>query len=57
MSEFYFLLRSFANDECGATSIEYGLIAAMIGVAMIGAIQKVGSNLSAKYNQVGTALH
>ena len=36
----------FAKDESGATAIEYGLIAALISVAIITAVSLLGNNLS-----------
>ena len=44
------------RDEQGATAIEYGLIAALIAVAAITAMQSLGSELSATFNQVATTL-
>ena len=43
------------RDEAGATAIEYGLIAALIAVA-IAAFQLLGTNLSSIFNSVGTQL-
>jgi pilus assembly protein Flp/PilA len=43
------LFTRFANDESGATAIEYGLIAAMIAVAIIVAGTALGSQLSATF--------
>jgi pilus assembly protein Flp/PilA len=40
------LLNRFAADESGATAIEYGLIAALIAVVIIGATTTLGSNIS-----------
>jgi pilus assembly protein Flp/PilA len=48
------LVKRFAKDESGATAIEYGLIAAGIAVAIITAVNLVGTNLIAKFNQVST---
>jgi pilus assembly protein Flp/PilA len=45
-------IRDFLNDQSGATAIEYGLIAALIAVVIIGAIQLVGTNLSTTFNTV-----
>ncbi len=42
----------FLKDESGATSIEYSLIAALIGVVIITAVTKLGTNLSAKFNNI-----
>jgi pilus assembly protein Flp/PilA len=40
------LFSRFVRDESGATAIEYGLIAALIAVVIIGALQAIGTNLS-----------
>ena len=50
------LWRRLAQDESGATAIEYGLIAALIAVAAIAAFQLVGTNLSGIFNSVATKL-
>jgi pilus assembly protein Flp/PilA len=50
------LFARFVRDESGATAIEYGLIAACIAVAIIGAVQLVGTNLKATFASVSTAL-
>jgi len=42
----------FVRDESGATAIEYGLIAALIAVVIIGAVTLVGTNLSTTFNTV-----
>ena len=44
------------GDEQGATAIEYGLIAALIAVAAITAMQSLGNNLNTTYNTVSTSL-
>ncbi|HEY0105436.1 MAG TPA: Flp family type IVb pilin [Rhizomicrobium sp.] len=46
------LFARFVRDESGATAIEYGLIAALIAVVIIGAIQLVGTNLSGTFSTV-----
>ena len=46
------LLNAFLRDQSGATAIEYGLIAALIAVVIIGAVQLVGSNLSTTFTTV-----
>jgi pilus assembly protein Flp/PilA len=53
MSKF---INRFLKDESGATAIEYGLIAALIAVVIIGALQTIGSNLDTKFTEVGTAV-
>lgn len=50
------LLRNFANDESGATAIEYGLIAALISVAIIFILTQVGNDLVNVFTQISTAL-
>jgi pilus assembly protein Flp/PilA len=44
------------KNEDGATAIEYGLIAALVAVAAIGAMTTVGTNLTAVFNKVGSSL-
>ena len=46
------LFSRFVRDESGATAIEYGLIAALIAVVIIGAVTSVGTNLSGTFNTV-----
>ena len=50
------LIKRFVQDESGATAIEYGLIAALIAVVIIGAVTAVGTNLSATFTKVTTGL-
>ena len=52
MSKFLKLIR----NEKGATAIEYGLIAALIAVAAIGAMQSVGTKLGTTFNNVSNSL-
>ena len=52
MRKFIKLIR---NSE-GATAIEYGLIAALIAVAAIGAMQGIGNKLKTTFNNVSNAL-
>jgi len=46
----------FLKDETAATAIEYGLIAALIGTAIIVAVTSVGTKLSATFGSIGTAV-
>lgn len=46
----------FLQDDAGATAIEYGLIAAGIAVAIIVAVQTLGTNLNTTFSSVSTAL-
>jgi len=50
------LITRFVRDESGATAIEYGLIAAGIAVAIIAAVNAVGSALSTTFQSVKTNL-
>jgi pilus assembly protein Flp/PilA len=49
-------VRKFLSNESGATAIEYGLIAAGISVAIIVAVQTLGTNLNTTFSSVSTAL-
>jgi pilus assembly protein Flp/PilA len=49
-------LSRFARDDSGATAIEYGLIAALISVVIIGALTKIGGSLNTTFTSVNTAL-
>ncbi|MEI9994258.1 MAG: Flp family type IVb pilin [Rhizomicrobium sp.] len=50
------LIQSFIRDESGATAIEYGLIAALIAVVIIGAVEVVGTNLSTTFTTVSNKI-
>lgn len=50
------LLVRFAKDESGATAIEYGLIAGLISVVIIGAVARVGTRVSTKFNTIAASL-
>ena len=49
-------LNQFMKSESGATAIEYGLIAALISVVIIGAVTLVGNNMSATFQTVAAKL-
>ncbi|MEL6486169.1 MAG: Flp family type IVb pilin [Pseudomonadota bacterium] len=49
-------INKLARDEQGATAIEYGLIAALIAVAAITAMQSLGSSLSDTFDGVASTL-
>ncbi len=49
-------LVKFLMNNKGATAIEYGLIAALIAVAAIGAMQGIGSKLNTTFNNVSNVL-
>lgn len=46
----------FAKNESGATAIEYGLIAALIAVAIIASVRLLGDNASSAFNGVAEAM-
>jgi pilus assembly protein Flp/PilA len=50
------LFSRFLKNEDGATAIEYGLIAALIGVAIIGAVTTVGTELGTTFTSVSASL-
>ena len=50
------LLSRFVRDESGATAIEYGLIAALISVVIIGGLTAVGGSLNTMFKTVSTDL-
>ncbi len=49
-------LSRFLSDESGATAIEYALIASLIAVAIITALQTVGTKVCTVFTEVGDAL-
>ncbi|MFA9200536.1 MAG: Flp family type IVb pilin [Cypionkella sp.] len=49
-------INKLARDEAGATAIEYGLIAALIAVAAIAAMQGLGNQLSKTFTTVSTKM-
>lgn len=46
----------FLKDESGATAIEYGLLAALISVVIIGTVTIIGTKLSANFSNISTNL-
>ena len=49
-------LKIFLGDESGATAIEYGLIAALVSVAAIGALTAMGNSLQVMFGAVSNSL-
>jgi pilus assembly protein Flp/PilA len=49
-------LTKVRKDEQGATAIEYGLIAALVAIALIAALDTLGTSLSGIFGQVSTEL-
>ena len=50
------VIMKLLKDESGATAIEYGLIAALVSIAAIGALTAMGSSLQSVFNQVSNEL-
>lgn len=50
------LLLKFKDDESGATAIEYGLIAALIAIAIIAGAGALGNALNKQFNSIATEL-
>jgi len=50
------MFAKFLADESGATAIEYGLIAAGISIAILAAVNGLGSNLNTMFNSINTSL-
>ena len=49
-------LKRFVKDELGATAIEYGLIAALIGVVIIFAVTSVGNEVKGTFEDIEAGL-
>ena len=49
-------ISKFHRNEEGATAIEYGLIAALVAIALIAALQTLGGSLSTMFGNVSTTL-
>jgi pilus assembly protein Flp/PilA len=50
------IIKSFLKDESGATAIEYGLIAAGIAIAIITAVNGLGTKLSTNFDTISNSL-
>ena len=50
------IIKTLFRDETGATAIEYGLIAALIAVAAIAAMQGLGGALQATFNTTSSSM-
>lgn len=51
------LLAALKHDRRAVTAMEYGLIAALVAVVVIGGLTSVGTHLSAKFNSIASALN
>ena len=52
----YASINDFCRDESGATAIEYGLIAALVSVAAIAALEQMGTSLVSIFGKVSSEL-
>jgi pilus assembly protein Flp/PilA len=52
MSKIVSAVKAFVADENGVTAIEYGLIAALVGVAIVAAVKLLGTEISTTFNTV-----
>ena len=50
------LFARFAKDESGATAIEYGLIASLVSIAIVGALTILGGKLTTTFGGVSAQL-
>lgn len=56
MKKLYSGIQRFIRDEEGVTAIEYALIASLIAVVIIGAVQLTGTNISNTFNYIAGKL-
>ena len=56
MSKIASAVKAFIADENGVTAIEYGLIAALVGVAIVGAVGALGTQLNTTFGDVVGAM-
>jgi pilus assembly protein Flp/PilA len=56
MKNFTQSFKTFWADEEGATAIEYGLLASLIAVAIVGTVTALGTSLNALFTRVAAAL-
>ncbi|HMM52048.1 MAG TPA: Flp family type IVb pilin [Burkholderiaceae bacterium] len=56
MGRFIQAAKQFGRDEEGVTAIEYGLIAALIAVVIVGAVKITGTNLNTVFTTVSNKL-
>jgi pilus assembly protein Flp/PilA len=56
MSKIVSAVKTFVADENGVTAIEYGLIAALVGVAIVTVVTSLGDSLKTTFTKVVTAM-
>lgn len=57
MSTITSAIKTFVTDENGVTAIEYGLIAALVGIALAGAAEALGADITALFTKIGEELN
>ena len=50
------ICRAFKTDERGATAIEYALLAALVGIAIIASTGTMGNHISDDFNEIGNTI-
>ncbi len=56
MTKLWISMKSLLRGESGATAIEYGLLAALIALVIVGAVVLVGTNLDTTFGKVATCV-
>jgi pilus assembly protein Flp/PilA len=51
-----YLLRAYMHHEAAVTAVEYGLIAALVALVIIGAVSSTGQHVSSTFSKVATSL-
>jgi pilus assembly protein Flp/PilA len=51
------LLKRFCKEECGATAIEYGLIAAIIGVGIVASLEQIRGGFVVLFTNINNGLN
>lgn len=56
MKKIILKVKQFIADENGVTALEYGLLAALIGLVIVGAVTTLGQNIEQVFTTIATAL-
>ena len=49
-------IQTFINDETGATALEYGMLAALIGAVILGGVTTLGLTISNTFNNIASSM-
>jgi len=49
-------IKNFVRDESGVTAMEYGMIAALIAVVILGVLQGLGTQLNSTFSKISSAV-